>query len=105
MIVAIILFNLAFILGAAAESSGCGAGKQPAPHLYIAFRSQGEERVNINSASVEELRRLPGVGPILASRVVEHRRRHGLFKRAQDIIIVRGMSAKLYRRIAHLIRI
>src|SRR5262245_6358122 len=68
-------------------------------------RSQNEERININTASVEELQRLPGIGPTLASRIVEHRRRHGLFKRPQDVVIVRGMSAKLYRRIAHLIRV
>jgi competence protein ComEA len=68
-------------------------------------RSQNEERIDINTASVEELRRLPGVGPAIASRIVEHRRRHGPFKRPQDVIIVRGMSAKLYRRIAHLIRV
>jgi competence protein ComEA len=63
-----------------------------------------EERININTASTEELERLPGIGPALASRIVEHRRKHGPFRRPQDIIIVRGMSAKLYRRIAHLIR-
>ncbi len=66
--------------------------------------AQGEERININTASAEELERLPGIGPALASRIVEHRRKHGRFKRPQDIIIVRGVSAKLYRRIAHLIR-
>jgi len=68
-------------------------------------RAQNEERIDINTASVEELRRLPGVGPAIASRIVEHRRKHGPFKRPQDVIIVRGMSAKLYRRIAHLIRV
>src|SRR5687767_2332018 len=66
---------------------------------------QNDERIDINTASVEELQRLPGVGPTLASRIVEHRRRHGPFKRPQDVVIVRGMSAKLYRRIAHLIRV
>jgi len=66
---------------------------------------QSEERVNINTASIDELQRLPGIGAALASRIVEHRRKHGQFKRPQDIVIVRGMSAKLYRRIAHLIRI
>ena len=66
---------------------------------------QNEERININTASIEQLQRLPGIGPALASRIVEHRRRHGLFKRPQDIVIVRGMSAKFYRRIAHLIRV
>jgi competence protein ComEA len=68
-------------------------------------RPRGEERININAATVEELQGLPGIGPVLASRIVEHRRRHGLFKRPQDVVIVRGMSAKLYRRIAHLIRV
>src|SRR5215510_14819692 len=68
-------------------------------------RPQNEERININTASVEELQRLPGVGPALASRVVEHRRKHGPFKRPQDIVIMSGMSAKLYRRIADLIRV
>jgi competence protein ComEA len=73
--------------------------------IAISAQVQPDERININTAPVEELTRLPGVGPALASRVVEHRRKHGPFKRAQDLIIVRGMSAKLYRRIAHLIRI
>ena len=48
---------------------------------------------------------LPGIGPTYAARIVEHRRKHGAFKRPQDVIIVRGMSAKRYRRIALLIRI
>ena len=69
------------------------------------FQPQNEERININTASIEELQRLPGIGPALASRIFEHRRKHGSFKRPQDIVIVRGMSAKLYRRIAHLIRV
>ena len=69
------------------------------------FQSQKEESVNINTASAEELERLPGIGPALASRIIDHRQKHGPFKRPQDVVIVRGMSAKLYRRIAHLIRI
>jgi competence protein ComEA len=77
----------------------------PPPVAASISRPQSEELININTAPVEELRRLPGVGPALASRIVEHRRRHGLYKRPQDVVIVRGMSAKLYRRIAHLIRV
>ena len=73
--------------------------------LYDSAGNQNEELININTASIGELQRLPGIGSALASRIVEHRRKHGLFKRPQDIVIVRGMSAKLYRRIAHLIRI
>ncbi len=77
----------------------------PPPAPASIHHPQNDERVNINTAPIEELQRLPGVGPALASRVVEHRRKHGPFKRPQDIVIIRGMSAKLYRRIAHLIRV
>ncbi len=70
----------------------------------FSIHPQSEQQININTASIEELAQLPGIGPALASRIVEHRRKHGPFKRPQDIIIVRGMNAKLYRRIARLIR-
>ena len=80
------------------------AGVTP-PISASIFQPQNEESVNINTASAEELERLPGIGPALASRIVEHRQKHGPFKRPQDIVIVRGMSAKLYRRIGRLIRI
>jgi competence ComEA-like helix-hairpin-helix protein len=66
---------------------------------------QEAERININTASAEELMRIPGIGPALAARIVEYRSKHGRFKRPQEVIIVRGMSAKRYRQIAHLIRI
>jgi len=69
-------------------------------------RSQDSgEKININTASASDLERLPGIGPVLAERIIEHRRLHGPFKRPQDLIIVRGMSAARYRQIAHLIRI
>jgi len=67
-------------------------------------QTQAEQRINLNTASVEELMRLPNVGPTIAARIVEHRRKHGPFKRPQDVIIIRGMSAKRYRQIAHLLR-
>ncbi|HWQ35998.1 MAG TPA: helix-hairpin-helix domain-containing protein [Blastocatellia bacterium] len=66
--------------------------------------AQQEERINLNTASARELMRLPGIGPTLAQRIVEHRHKHGPFRRPQDVIIVHRMNAKLYRRIAHLIR-
>lgn len=67
--------------------------------------SQSEARININTAGSTDLTRLPGIGPALAARIIEHRRKHGSFKRPQEIIVVRGMSAKRYRQLAHLIRI
>jgi competence ComEA-like helix-hairpin-helix protein len=66
-------------------------------------RTQSDNRININTASIENLQTLPGIGPKLAARIIAHRQKHGPFKRPQDLIIVRGMSAKKFRPIAHLI--
>ena len=56
-------------------------------------------RVNINRASREELKRLPGIGDALAARIVEHRERYGPFRRAEHLLMVRGVSDTLYREL------
>ncbi len=73
--------------------------------VYADAQARNEERINLNTAPAEELMRLPGIGPTIAARIVEHREKHGPFKRTQDVLIVRGMHTKLYRSIAHLIRV
>lgn len=52
--------------------------------------------VNINRATREELERLPGVGPALAGRIVEHRERHGAFRRVEHLLVVRGISERRF---------
>jgi competence ComEA-like helix-hairpin-helix protein len=66
---------------------------------------RAQDRINLNTAPAEELTRLPFVGNTVAQRILEHRRKHGPFKRPQDLIVIKGLSAKRYRQIAHLIRI
>jgi competence ComEA-like helix-hairpin-helix protein len=62
-------------------------------------------QVNVNEASAEELERLPGVGPALAARIVEHRERYGPFRRAEHLLIVRGMSESRLRALRGLVRV
>jgi competence protein ComEA len=52
--------------------------------------------VSINEASREELERLPGIGPALAARIVEHRERYGPFRRAEHLLLVRGISERRF---------
>ncbi len=66
---------------------------------------RAQARINLNTASAAELTRLPYVGQSVAQRILDHRHKHGPFKRPQDLIIIKGLSAKRYREIAHLIRI
>lgn len=73
--------------------------------LITPSSAQSTEQININTASIEELMRLPYVGNTVAHRIFEYRQKHGPFKRPQDIVIIKGLSAKRYRQISSLIRI
>ncbi|HEX8137072.1 MAG TPA: helix-hairpin-helix domain-containing protein [Pyrinomonadaceae bacterium] len=53
--------------------------------------------VNINTASPEELERLPGVGKALAARIVSYRREQGRFRRVEHLLIVPGISERRFR--------
>ena len=55
--------------------------------------------VNINKASAEELATLPGVGPKLAARIVEHRTATGPFKTLEELMNVKGIGEKSFRKL------
>src|SRR3989442_9871607 len=59
--------------------------------------------VNLNQATADELKTLPGVGEVTAKRIIDHRQRNGRFRRPEEIIIIQGFSEKKYRAIADLI--
>ena len=53
--------------------------------------------VNINTATAAELTRLPRVGEKLAQRIVDHRKQHGAFRRAEDLMEVKGVGEKMFQ--------
>ena len=55
--------------------------------------------LDLNRASVAELDGLPGIGPVLARRIVEHRREHGRFRRVEELRGVRGVGPRLIERL------
>jgi competence protein ComEA len=50
--------------------------------------------VNVNTASLEELQLLPGIGPSLAEEIVRHRQRYGPFRAVDDLHAVPGIGPK-----------
>jgi len=55
--------------------------------------------VDLDSASVVDLDRLPGIGPVLAARIVEHRRVHGRFHHVDELLLVPGIGPRLLERL------
>jgi competence protein ComEA len=55
--------------------------------------------VNINTASAEELEKLPGIGRALAARIIAYRAQYGSFRRAEHLIMVRGIGDRRFRRL------
>ncbi len=51
-------------------------------------------RINLNTATLDELDVLPGVGEVLARRIVEFREQNGPFRSVDDLIHVEGISAR-----------
>jgi competence protein ComEA len=56
-------------------------------------------KVNINSASVQQLTALPGVGEKLAARIVEYRQKSGGFKSVQELMNVQGVGEKNFAKL------
>ncbi len=68
--------------------------------ITVSFAGMAAEsvtaKVDINKATVEQLQTLPGVGEVIAKRIVEYRQTNGSFEKAADIMNVKGIGEKSY---------
>ena len=69
------------------------------PSETVGAPREGDGKININLASQTELTDLPGIGNVLASRIVDYRRQNGDFLRIEDIRNVSGIGEKRFEAI------
>ena len=67
--------------------------------------AQEVQKVDLNRAGQEELESLPGVGPHLASQIMEYREKLGPFQRVEDLMNVRGIGEKKFEQLKDLITV
>ena len=75
-------------------------GLMMAPGLVV-----GLDKVNINTADKEALSSLPGVGPVIAGRIIEYREKNGPFKNIAEITKIKGIGEKISQKIKDLITV
>ncbi|HEY7189499.1 MAG TPA: helix-hairpin-helix domain-containing protein [Vicinamibacterales bacterium] len=61
--------------------------------------------VNLNTASASQLEGLPGIGKAMAERIVEYRQKNGSFKKAEDLMNVRGIGEKNFLKLKALVTV
>ncbi len=61
--------------------------------------------VNLNTAGAAQLETLPGVGPVMAQRIIDWRTTNGGFTRVEELQEVDGIGAKTYARLAPLVQV
>ena len=62
------------------------------------------DAVNINTATADDLEKIPYIGEKLARDILEHRETHGRFRKPEHLMLLQGISDKRYREIRGLIR-
>lgn len=97
---AALIVSSLYCLGVQAQGGQMGSTRQssqtpkPAPAI-----------VNINTATNTELETLPGVGPALATRIIEYRQKNGPFKKIEDLMSVRGIGEKSFLKLKPLVTV
>lgn len=67
--------------------------------ISLVSHAEMTEKVNINTATVKELRGLDGIGRTLSKRIVKYRNEHGSFKSVGELRNVKGLGKTTFSKI------
>lgn len=97
MMVGLLAFGLS-VMTATAQTTA--ARKAPAaPQTSVSMP------VNLNTATAAQLEALPGIGKSTAERILEYRQKNGGFKKAEDLMNVRGIGEKNFLKLKALVTV
>ncbi|WP_281449267.1 helix-hairpin-helix domain-containing protein [Paenarthrobacter nitroguajacolicus] len=88
-----------------AEPSTAGAGAGSASTGGTSGPAAAGAKVNINTASLEELGTLPRIGPVTAQRILDWRKEHGAFTSVDELDAVDGIGPKLMESLKDLVTV
>jgi competence protein ComEA len=81
------------------------AGEESPPPALSGGQAAGDHAININTATASELEELPGIGPVMAARIVDFREANGPFAGVEDIQDVVGIGPATFDGLKDLIAV
>jgi len=109
LLLVIAMAGLAWDLGRArwpeTPATAPPAAPSGAPIEARAQAAEPADTLDLNRASAQELESLPGIGPVLARRICDHRQREGPFRSVEELRAVRGIGPRLLARIRDRLRV
>ena len=94
---------------ATGESEGAGLGATPGEGTGAGVEAAAEQDshpvMDLNTANVQQLIELPGIGPVKAQAIVDYREEVGHFKSVEEVMEVRGIGPATYEGIRDLVRV
>lgn len=85
--------------------SACGQVRNQPAQIPGADSSSGDSALNINTATIEELQKIPHIGEKLAAKIVNYREANGGFRRVEHLMLIPGISDKRFRTIKPFVRV
>lgn len=110
---AFLIFTLGFFLGRRlarpavtirVSESTEPAAAEPEENTRF-FLTESSEKVDINTADQAALEELPGIGPVLAQRIIAYREEHGPFNSLSELTKVEGIGEKTLENLSQYIKV